>query len=925
MSRSNKKMAESVVTFFLQKLSEFITQEANLLTGVDEQICSLRDELQWIRSFLKDADRERKENERVKVWVNQVRDVSHQAEDVIDEFMLKLVLQRQHQKSIGGVYMYRSLAASWFSRTNKLKTLHDLGNQIEKIKRRVEEISANKSKYGIEAIQTQVGESSSRSSNQDPQWKQRRVQVAEEADVVGFDKETQTLVRELIEGDPWLSVISIVGMGGLGKTTLAKKVYNHNLVTKHFDCRALIYVSQEYRVRDILEIILNQITEFSKEDKKLSDEELEKKLILYLKQRRYLVVVDDIWSVEAWDRLEHIFPKEMMGSRILLTTRKKDVARHADVERIPHELQPLTENESWELFCKKTLLRSQTTCVVPSDLEKIGRDMVGKCKGLPLAIVVLGGYLSTRDRSWDEWQKVSNRMAWQLSGNEESPIPKILSLSYNDLPYYLKSCFLYFGVFPEDSEIPVGKLIRLWVAEGFIQQRGDQTLEDVARDYLQELINRSMVQASKRRYNGEAKTCRIHDLLRDLSISEAKEDRFLDVLDEVNFQVSSSTSMRRVTINDMRLLIKFLSQVQPSTPNHLRSLLYISPFNLYKIRDKYQRIHFSSFRLLRVLDLLNVQIDNQAAFKMKIGEMIHLRYLGLLFAKAIKIPSTISNLLNLQTLQMENLSENRFCLPKDINKMVQLRHVSIYRGSISGKIDGLRTLQTLQWVEAGSWIEDDLPKLKNLRKLGIRVIHNSQRETLSNAIAELHQLRSLNLATMEDNTVIPNLMLSNHQHLYKLILYGRLEMLLDPDEFPPYLTHLYLGGSLLEQDPATTLEKLPHLRFLKLYYNAYIGKDMACSRGGFPMLQHLEISGLEELEEWRVEEESMPGLKHLSLVNCKCLQMLPDGLQHLTRLRELEVRRMTIKFTYRIDSENGIDWHKVQHVPSITISDYFLD
>lgn len=257
-------MAESVVTFFLEKLSDLITQKANLLTGVDGQINSLRNELELICSFLKDADARRNENERTRVWVNQVRDVTYDAEDVIDEFILKIERQRR-RRTVGVVGSFKSCLGS----TNQLKTRHDVGLQIAQIKGRVDEIFANKSKYGIQLLQ---GEASS-SMNQGLSWKPRRSPVVEEVDVVGIEDDAKMLVTQLIQGEVRLHVLSIVGMGGLGKTTLAKKVYNTIDVSRHFDCSAWISLSQEFRFREVFVGIVKQVRVLGEEEEK----KLEKK------------------------------------------------------------------------------------------------------------------------------------------------------------------------------------------------------------------------------------------------------------------------------------------------------------------------------------------------------------------------------------------------------------------------------------------------------------------------------------------------------------------------------------------------------------------------------------------------------------------------------------------------------------------------
>ncbi|XP_043707670.1 putative disease resistance protein At1g50180 isoform X2 [Telopea speciosissima] len=901
-------MAESIITFFIEKLSDLITREANFLTGVDEQIDSLRNELEWMRSFMKDADGRCKDNERARLWVNQVRSISYDAENVIDEFIFKVERQRQRERGIG-----------------QLKLLHDLGNEIEKIKKRIEEVSANKSKYGIETLQ--FGEPSSSSQQSSSSRRQRRTPVVvEEVDVVGIEDEAEKLVRQLIQGEPQLSIVSIVGMGGLGKTTLAKKVYNCNDVSRHFECHAWIYVSQEYNIRELLEGLLDQVVELNKKQQRevaqMTDHKLQRELFGYLKERRYLVVVDDIWNEEAWDSLKAVLPEATTGSRVMVTTRNKEVALHADMESLPHELRFLSEEECWTLFCKKALPKNVPPVLSP-ELQKVGRDIVAKCGGLPLAVVVLGGLLSREDRIPSEWAKVLKRINGKFCEGHDQ-ITRILALSYDDLPYHLKSCFLYLGVFPEDHEIPARKLIQLWVAEGLVQQRGNETMEEVAEDYLEELIGRSMVQSSRRSSVG-IKTCRIHDMLRNLSISEAMEDKFLDIRQIIDFE-SPVRAHRLIVYGDLR---KYISLNHNCPTRYLRSIFC---HNTQLYYENFSRRHWrflcGGFRLLRVLDLPQLEITE---LPHEIGEMIHLRFLGLRGNYLTSLPTTICNLINLQTLDIKPTYALAPCMqdiPNAISEMDQLRHLHMNWGRILGpsRIENLRNLQTLSEIEAGSWIEDGLAQLTNLRKLVIRGVFNSHREALLNSIVHLENLQSLCLSTCtfnDDKNILPTLIFSNHVHLYKLQLLGRLEKLPNLHEFPQNITHLNLQGSCLMQDPMATLEKLPHLRTLVLCYKMYRGKILVCSTGGFRELQELELIELTELEEWRVEEGAMSSIKRVKLFACLCLKMLPEGFQYMTTLKELELILMQA-IKARILPENvGEDWYKIQHVPLVVIKDSY--
>ncbi|XP_058112954.1 putative disease resistance protein At1g50180 [Magnolia sinica] len=528
-------MADIAVQFIIQKLNEILTQEADLLLGVDGQIRSLRDKLGWMHALLKDLHGKRRDNDRVKVWVSQIREAAYDAENVIDSYIFNIQKQGR-DTSAGFVGSIRSLACC----IKDVAAIHKIGKKIGEIERRLNEISSNRSDYGIGNI-PRCGEASS-SSNPSQTWREKRVPIAEEADVVGVEDETKTLVGRLIEGDARCAVISITGMGGIGKTTLAKKLYNNINVKKNFDFHAWVSVSQEHRLREIFLSILKSLGQDERET--TPEEDLPKQLYESLEGKKYLVVIDDIWTRDAWNGLVSAFPDRQKGSRVLLTTRKEEIAKYADAQSTPHKMHFLNESESWVLLCKKTLPGNLAPPCLPN-LEELGGKIVAKCGGLPLAIAVIGGVLSRKEKSVNEWYKVLTSLEWHLNESEDA-ISGILALSYHDLPYYLKFCFLYFGAFPEDNEIYVGDLIKLWIAEGFVQQRGEEELEDVAEDYVEELINRSMIQVAQRNSNGTAMTCRIHDLLRDLSIANAKEERFLDVYGKT--ATKSPTTARRFAI-----------------------------------------------------------------------------------------------------------------------------------------------------------------------------------------------------------------------------------------------------------------------------------------------------------------------------------------------------------------------------------------
>ncbi|EYU23607.1 hypothetical protein MIMGU_mgv1a019784mg [Erythranthe guttata] len=391
--------------------------------------------------------------------------------------------------------------------------------------------------------------------------------IADKNTMVGFDEELNEILDKLTGQSSNRQIIPVVGMGGIGKTTLAKNAYEHSLILYHFDIRTWVTISQNYSVRGILLQLLSRVS--IEIDSETDEQLLGEKLYKMLWGRRYLIVVDDIWSIEAWENVKRFFPDNNNGSRVIVTTRLSNVAIHFDGS-LCLELNLLDADKSWKLFCESAF--GQAGC--PPELEDIGMEIVKKCKGLPLSIIVIGGLLRKSRGTQEYWKSIAKDLSSILNSGEEDDCLNLLSLSYTYLPAYLKPCFLYMAIFPEDSAIHVSKLTKIWVAEGFIKPSIDQSLEEIARGYVNDLIDRNLILKHVLGSNGKIRLCKIHDLLRDLCLKIAKKDKFICMMEDTTRGIDGGRSIHAPSqIWEMRqlrhLVIKslYLSDPPPSYQN----------------------------------------------------------------------------------------------------------------------------------------------------------------------------------------------------------------------------------------------------------------------------------------------------------------------------------------------------------------------
>ncbi|XP_057780134.1 putative late blight resistance protein homolog R1A-4 [Salvia miltiorrhiza] len=656
------------------------------------------------------------------------------------------------------------------------------------------------------------------------------------ASAVGLEDDVIHIMDKLTIHQSKQHIISIVGMGGTGKTTLALNVYENPLIKGHFDIRAWATVSQQYSAHEIFSKLLSSIGQSG------SGNDLGLKLHQTLCGRRYLIVLDDIWSVEAWDEVRRYFPDNGNGSRIVLTTRLSDVASDCGSTSCI-TMKPLKKDLSWVLFCRNAF--QQEHCPYPQ-LESVGNEIVRLCRGLPLSIVVIGGFLLKWPRTVGFWEDVAENIKSIPNSMEKQEILDVLSLSYNHLPPHLKPCFLYMGIFREDSEIRASQIIKLWVAEGFIKPKKAQMLEEIAEGYLNDLVDRNLVLVGRYRYNGKIRSCRLHDLIRDLCLKVSEKDKFF----YAKRALDNMSKERRFICHDF---IK--SEDVDEMSDALKSAQLLR--SLVCRGSKLPVV----FKLLRVLTVISDCSTED------VMQNLNLRCL----------PSSISFIWNLQTLTTD---ARLVVAPIEIWSLSLLRHVEckwmgIYLPHPPPSANDcvvMGNLQTLTKAVNLRLSEEVCKRIPNTNKL--HLIYEDELEGYDyflldhlHNLGSLHKLQSLKLVV----STFPN---SCNADQLKFA-------------FPVSLKKLSLTNCSLDWNDLTIIGSLPQLEVLKLD-DSVKGQKWSPVDGEFLRLRFLSIMDC-DLRCWDAESSHFPVLKKLSLEGLKHLEEIPLDIGEIPTLEIISV------------------------------------
>lgn len=513
-------MAESAVSFLLDQLSIWLQEERSLLGGLTFEAQVIHGELEQMRAFLSVADAKEETDPQLKVWVRQVREISYDVEDVLETYLLRFAPHRH--AGIGG--RLKRLYAS----VKNLRARHGVASEIKALRLRAE----NASKTYRDVYAAVLGSSLAGVTSDVGFDGRGDALLLEEADVVGIESPKMKLMGWISSADYIVKVVSVVGMAGLGKTTLVRKVYNDPSVKENFDHHAWITVSEAYKVESLLLDTIKQLLQEVEQPlppglETMNVDGMREFIYSFFQNKKYVIVLDDIWSVNVWEALKLVFLRTTTHGRgcIIITTRFNNIGDAACSESgaCVHALEPLSPQYAEELFHRKAFPGG--SC--PQHLKELSESIFKRCGGLPLAIVLIGSALATKKNEFEEWRKLSLGMGFEVEGDNLKRMWKLLSLSFYDLPYYLKTCFLFLSIFPEDHLLEKATIIRLWMAEGFLEAKQGKTMDEIAYGYLRELCNRSLIQVAETFADGRPRKFRIHDLVRGYSIAKAKEQNMV--------------------------------------------------------------------------------------------------------------------------------------------------------------------------------------------------------------------------------------------------------------------------------------------------------------------------------------------------------------------------------------------------------------
>ncbi|VAH99610.1 unnamed protein product [Triticum turgidum subsp. durum] len=861
-------VATGVTSTLSAKLAKLMGDEYIKRKEVRKQASFLKKELSTINAVLEQLELMDELAPAVKNWRDDVREISYDMENCIDDFM----------RQFGGEDAEASFTGEAAELHKRLCELHRIANQMEELGTLVVEANARRESYKIDDCKPSfVGV--------DP----RLSAVYQEAtSLVGIDGPREEVANWLMDTQKKLKVVSVVGFGGLGKTTLSKQVYDK--IRGHFKSVAFISVSQKPDMRVLLSRLQLKLG-ISVSSHDCGFEDIIEELRKYLADKRYLIVLDDLWDQSAWNTISLAFPENGNGSRIIVTTRVEDVASvacHNDRKCI-YTMKPLNEQNSRMLFSNR-VFGSEVVC--PPYLKDVAAEILKKCGGLPLAIITIASLLATQVRSRKHWESIRKSLGAQSATNPSlKEVNNILNLSYTHLPLHLRACFLYLGMYPEDHIIWWDHLVRQWIAEGFVSSLHGSDLEDIGRSYFNELVNRSMIQPSKTEY-GEVLSCTVHDMMLDLILIKCVEDNFLSVAynseDMARLMHGCKYNVRRLSLSSMATggaTYEYDMAIAARLPQVRSFILFenpIPPFLWFKylrvliiVRGK-DTVDLTAISQLFQLRCVMVRVDGKIELPTELGKLVYLETLDIQKCRLVKsIPSDIVHLPCLSYLGLPNCTD----LPEGIENM-----------------KSLRTLQEFDLEKISLKYIMDLSELTNLRELSVKKefsLGTQKVDALALSIGKLRNLECLRIfgCHLESENLQLGSLSNPFQHMERLCMrtwwFCRV---------PKWMDGLHCLRVLELQVEETSTEEIHLLGELPslVYLNFGAGKIPAeraiLGTGLFLVLEYFYCSSRKDITAYLgFEAGAMPNLRILCLSVVHWGGTIPVGMEHLLHLEEIRL------------------------------------
>ncbi|KAK4426587.1 putative disease resistance protein RGA1 [Sesamum alatum] len=875
-------LVSAVVETVLGILSSAALQEIGAIWGLKNELDSLESILRTVQLVLQDAETKQRKSQALQNWLWKLRHAAYDAENVLD----RVATEGLRQRADSGRGMQHRLN-SFFSLRNPLLFRLEMVQEVRKIRGKLDAVAEERLKFnlGEGVVENRFGETlESRQTSS----------LVNELEIYGRDEEKEMIVEKMLDRmRDELSVYAIWGMGGLGKTTLAQMIYNDERMVRCFELRLWVCVSDDFSIQRLVKAIIESIDGGVCNISELDP--LQCRLQEGLRGKRFLLVLDDVWNENhvMWDRLRDVLRCGSMGSMVMVTTRIEKVALMMATIGV-HQIGCLSEEDSWSLFKQ----RAFTTGDGEENFVAIGKAIVKKCGGVPLAIKALGSLMRFKFHE-SEWLAVKESEIWHLSDDENGILPA-LRLSYDNLVPQMRQCFAYCCLFPKDHVMEENQLIQLWMANGFVPSEGQTDLQHTGRFIFKELVWRSFLQEVEKNSRGYM-TCKMHDLMHDLAASIMRHEAYILEHEKV-MMMNTPKTLLHLSFGSGPFKAAANNKNKPKFPTvgSLRSL--ITHYDNIPAEDLSSII--SKQQYLRALDVRphgNREILLNLACRLE-----HLRYLAMSCTNIKRLPESLTRLLNLQTLKLTN-SAGLLELPKGLKVMKNLWFLEIksFHSLLCTppRLGELTCLRELSIFIVGQDMSHQIAQLKELNlggKLSIQRLEN---------VSNIEEAKSAKLIMKNDLT---SLRLSwtkgikkNSKEYYEEVLEGlqphhSLEAICiksyQGSRFPNWMSTVALKnlkkitlGNCRRCEHLPPLGKLPYLTNLTLRtMNSVECLDTELYDNGerpFPALTTLTISDMRNLEEWSTTNsvESFPCLKDLEIRKCPKLCDLPCSptLRHL--------------------------------------------